>query len=338
MNENYHYFVVKTLACRAGFDDGEAQFIAAFSQQIDDFVFEHPVFLTQAPPQFFIDNGYAKKLDNNSWIFFPHSTGISTLLSVWSEFQKNTLVPFHFIPIKPLSEIDKSTNVNRDDYRCVIGSDKKAQMINNLAAQAVENVKTLKNNKSLMRLGMILHTYADTYSHCHYSGLHGWENNSFIFNVDNLIEPKNPVPVFDRIFYWLAPSIGHANTGHTPDICSYTIDLKMKNNINDAFSFDNNRSNSGSFGICSYNIFKFLCQANSQSEDFIKDTWSKLEKELLKAEPVADETDTEALTMHWKSYFSDIDYRYDKSQCFNLDIKIEGFNAVIAERVGISQK
>ena len=36
-----------------------------------------------------------------------------------------------------------------------------------------------------MQLGMALHTYADTYAHCGFSGLEGWENKAVIKKVHN---------------------------------------------------------------------------------------------------------------------------------------------------------
>lgn len=53
MNISYHYYTVKTLAVKAGFDDGDAQVIAYYSQMVDDFVLSHRVIMKETPPSFF---------------------------------------------------------------------------------------------------------------------------------------------------------------------------------------------------------------------------------------------------------------------------------------------
>ena len=67
MDINYHYFVVKTLACHAGFQEKDAQTIAYYSQQVDNFNLCEPVCVEQKPPQFFFDHHYAKKAARNLW-------------------------------------------------------------------------------------------------------------------------------------------------------------------------------------------------------------------------------------------------------------------------------
>ena len=43
MNIDFHYFVIKTLACAAGFSEEDAQTIAYYSQQVDDFTKSAPM-------------------------------------------------------------------------------------------------------------------------------------------------------------------------------------------------------------------------------------------------------------------------------------------------------
>ena len=64
----------------------------------------------------------------------------------------------------------------------------------------------LKNNNPY-RIGIALHTYADTWSHQNFTGLHqNW----------------NSVYPWYNIFKSIAPNIGHAEAGHSPDAISDT--------------------------------------------------------------------------------------------------------------------
>ena len=84
MDIDYHYFVIKTLAHAAGFPEEDAQTIAYYSQQVDDFTKCIPMWVRQEPPAFFIENQYAKKMENGLWKVQPHPTGIDVLQSLES--------------------------------------------------------------------------------------------------------------------------------------------------------------------------------------------------------------------------------------------------------------
>ena len=60
MNSNYHYFTVKTLSRKAGFPEKDAQQIAYYSQQVDDFILYPPLFLEGAAGEAKLKNGGAE--------------------------------------------------------------------------------------------------------------------------------------------------------------------------------------------------------------------------------------------------------------------------------------
>ena len=101
MDIDYHYYVIKTLARTAGFDEEDSQTIAYYSQQVDDFVKCLPMRVRQEPPAFFTEKGYAGKSLGGTWQVVPHPTGIDILQSVSGQYQHTTLAPFHFIPPQP---------------------------------------------------------------------------------------------------------------------------------------------------------------------------------------------------------------------------------------------
>jgi len=74
------------------------------------------------------------------------------------------------------------------------------QSIDSANARAV--LKKALDSDNPCRLGIALHSYADTWSHQNFSGLQ---------------EPWNSVYPWYNIFKSIAPNIGHAEAGHLPD-------------------------------------------------------------------------------------------------------------------------
>jgi hypothetical protein len=313
MNINYHYFVIKTLASYAGYTEDDAQWIAHFSQQIDDYILSSPLFLDEEPPEFFIENGMAYKLPLDLWLFFPHATGIDFISSVFEKFQRETITPFHFIPTKTLSEIESIHPVKRSDYCCVEATSSEAILVNRLMQDVTERASASHDKKTLMEFGMMLHTYADTFSHCHFSGLHGSENNSYVKEAFDTYKNAEGLNELEILFFKASPSIGHANVGHTPDICDYRINLIMKK------ADPIQRDNMTFFALCSRNLLEFLCKSNNRSP-IDTNEWEALQIKLSAAEKVPNEEDIPALEKHWKQVFPDYNYHYQKEEAFNLNL------------------
>lgn len=321
MDIHYHYFVVKTLAVHSGFSEEEAQTIAYYSQQVDDFTKRQPMYVEGEPPEFFTKNGFAKKVKEDIWMVVPHPTGIDVVQSLEDHYRHTTLAPFHFIPPRTFYETERRKGFTRADYRCVSATDrKKAVLVGEIICGAVNNVKKSRNEKSLMELGMALHTYADTYAHCGYSGLTGWENKAVIKKAYNQVTKKKETSAIERLFYKELPHIGHGNSGHVPDICSYQIDVAMLSKEKDKrYSAHIKRNNLKSFLECSHRILDMLCDA-AGSRPFSWLQWRRFSDKLAAALPVktSDESSTKKkeLTAHWKQYFPDISYAYDKNERF----------------------
>ena len=318
MDIDYHYYVIKTLARTAEFDEEDAQTIAYYSQQVDDFVKCSPMRVQQEPPAFFTEKGYARKSLGDTWQVVPHPTGIDILQSVRGQYQHTTLVPFHFIPPQSLSEIEAKPDYTRADYRCVRADDERAVLINRIMEEAVAAVQEEKCEKSLMQLGMALHTYADTYAHCGYSGLEGWENRAVIKRAYNQQTGNEEVPEPERCAFEMVPHIGHGNSGHVPDVCTYQIDVAMQKDEKDnALTLHIVRDNLKEFLICSKAIFEHLCRA-VQTDAGEKIVWDEFEQQLARAMqmPTSDETSRMKLTAHWNTVFPDIVYTYDKHERF----------------------
>lgn len=321
MNICYHYYTIKTLAVKSGFSEEDAQTIAHYSQMVDDFIFSSRVIINETPPDFFINNGLAKKLGNGNWAFLPCTTGIDVIKSVSHKYQRHTLAPFHFIPPVKISEIERKDNFTRLDYRCVRAGAKDGLIIDEILRSAAEKTKEEKNKKNLINLGMALHTYADTYAHCNYSGFHGYENESVIKKAFNKFTRSDGVSEAEILFYKELPSIGHGNVGSVPDICCCDIAYAMKSSEDSGLDYPVKRDNTESFAQCSRSILDVLCMINGRSL-FNDDEWNELQTLIAQAQYVKKEKD-KYLKESWSKAFPDINYHYDKNSDFSIKLNIE---------------
>ena len=318
MNINFHYFVIKTLAFAAGFSEEDAQTIAYYSQQVDDFTKSSPMQVRQEPPAYFMEKGYARELEDGLWELQPHPTGIDVLQSLEKHYRHTTLATFHFVPARSLTELEAAPDFTRADYRCVRADDENAALINLIMDEAVEAVRQHKCEQSLMQLGMAIHSYADTYAHCGYSGLEGWENSAFIKEAYNQMTGEEEVPSGERLAYWMLPHIGHGNSGHVPDVCTYQIDVAMRKDEKDsALTQHIVRDNLQEFLNCAKAIWEILCWA-ARTWGYRKEKWYELKERLVTAMqvPTSDEDNVEKLVAHWGSAFPEINYAYEEDQRF----------------------
>ncbi len=320
MDINYHYFVVKTLACHAGFCEKDAQTVAYYSQQVDNYNLREPLCVDRKPPDFFFERHYAKTAGKDLWFVMPHPTGINVAASLGKEYRQTSLAPFHFIPARGVDELEKEADFSRKDYRCIPACEEAAVLINEIVREAVEEVKKKKCTRSLMQLGMALHTYADTYAHCGYSGLDGWENRAVIRKAYNQQTGEEEVPEEEREFLKELPHIGHGNAGVVPDITAYQIDVAcQKDEADKEMSLHIRRDNLEWFLQCSREIMELLCEAvgTDMWEDEAWDTLKGILAEAMQV-PSYNEMRKKALLPHWRKLFPDIKYKYEKNERFFL--------------------
>ena len=165
MNVEFHYYTVYYLAQQAGFSDEDAEVLAYSSQYLDNalvsYEVEHPggVYETLVTHHFgFWDRG-------QEW-------------DVW--------IPFHFFPA--------GRDADRPSRRDAAENPLDVQP-NSPRAKAML-VEALKS-RDLYRVGIALHTYADTWAHQNFTG----RNEAW-----NVVDPNSPLP-----------PIGHAQARRDPD-------------------------------------------------------------------------------------------------------------------------
>lgn len=340
MNISFHYFLVKTLAHEACKVENvpmesRAQEIAYYSQLIDDYILcDTYIRLPKGykPPEFFFKHKLAEEEKNpivrtatgSKWKFFPANTGIpdvgvDMIKSITVSQQTYTFTPFHFIPPKPLTEMDHDSR-NRYHYQC-----EKAGEKNILIDHLIQEFKKMEP----MQLGMLLHTYADTYAHEKFSGFDMTENNVLLDDIWDRSQTPTKKVTFNSL-YNTVPAIGHARLAHVPDAfaLSFKYHHKATKEIVERYNMD-------SFMDCARNISNILFQYNGKP--ILSDgEWNRLKSKLILAGNACVSGATELTNIGdlkdiWKTYFPDVIYEYNKNG--NVSVKSDMTKVVNTEEL-----
>ena len=165
MNAEFHYYTVYYLALESGFTDDDARIVAYSSQYLDNAIVSYSVET---------DRGV-------------HETLVTHHFGFWDRSQEwEVWIPFHFFPA---GEINASTRADRrtNPLSVVPNSPSAKEML----------VGALKS-RNLYRVGIALHTYADTWAHQNFTG----RNEEW-----NRLDGSSPIP-----------PIGHAQARRDPDM------------------------------------------------------------------------------------------------------------------------
>jgi hypothetical protein len=309
MNLNYHYFAVKAIASKSGFAEDEAQIIASYSQFVDDFDLHEPIPLDDVPE-------FARYLATKipfGYFFNPVTTGFdgfSQALLLLEKNQKWVLTPFHFIPHKNIKQLP-----NRRDWRVIPARMDTPSLIREMLLNA-KNIfikdRKLNRKVNLMRIGMLLHTFADTYAHQNFSGYWGWENHSRLDKViDNITGKDITGSYFPEVVHKL-PSIGHLNVSTAPDDSNVTFSMHQRSSEKDDYTAYYSRSNTKEFLTPSREIMNFLrsCLEQPPIEESV---WNEFSKSLTKGFLTAERKGT-PLEKHWKGIFPAMRFYYSKEE------------------------
>ncbi len=170
MNSEFHYYAVYFLASHAGFSAGEAGTIAYSSQYVDDAVYSYEI------------------VGGSGQLFLPYRTLITQNYTFWDDETRDLVyLPFHFIPGDPLR---CSVERKEDIQNCYI--------VTPDSPISKELLIAALRSHNLYRIGIALHSYADTWAHQHFSGL---IDNSNIIDSGSILPP-----------------VGHLQALNDPDI------------------------------------------------------------------------------------------------------------------------
>ena len=333
MDISFHYCAVKTLALEAGFEDAYAEVIATFSQYIDDFNWITHIKCDNIPEWIKNHPDLDLFVPNSSSNFNPTTTGFINMVDyawlVTSGAQKFTVSPFHFIPQHSRTltwgKDARTTPASIGDHS-FIGSNLRKAKTEFLTSRLLDPhaPPILSIDLALMQIGMLLHTFADTYAHQLFNGYNAWVNNVEVTNVTDLttgadITHEMLLAIQESLSEAENKSndiieIGHMKAGHTPDLTYVSFSMNYKRESADSSrSMRYTRSNVVEFVKVSREILNYLRSLRNLHiiED---DAWdilrAKLTVAFLKHYKASDH-----FSKHhdnWKSVFPEYDYRYNK--------------------------
>ena len=190
MQIDFHYYCIGALARAAGFNSEEALIIAYASQYVDNSTESELIRL---------------EVKGGDIRFDPVRTAHSGLESFSWSAQKRVFIPFHFIPPKPFIP-----RKNEFSFVTEPGS--------SFAELLLEEADKEENpERRLCRIGIALHTFADSWSHQNFSGRLSRKEND-VENIHEWKENEYDHLEFENILFDLLPQIGHAEAGFFPDL------------------------------------------------------------------------------------------------------------------------
>lgn len=184
MQIDFHFYTIYALARASGFKPDDAHIVAYSSQNTDDAKYEHALD--------FENGGRFQQVLSAHKLFNPRALAKATCYRIW--------LPFHFLP----------GNSGRDFYGRMLTKP------NSIIAQRMveEFLSSDLKPYSLHRLGIILHVYADTWSHQNFMGIIRDMNDvKWLKGIKKSILKG----LTQRALGYWAPKLGHAQAGTIPD-------------------------------------------------------------------------------------------------------------------------
>ncbi|MBW2455801.1 MAG: hypothetical protein JRI68_14890 [Deltaproteobacteria bacterium] len=185
MQKDFHYYAIAVLARAAGFKPDAALTIAYASQYVDD--------ATEGEP-----------LKVGDLQFEPVRTAYAGLKAYSWSVQKKVYIPYHFLPPEPIRTPPARFKTEKADSDGAFAT----QLLDVALSEPDPELRPF-------RVGVALHTFADTWAHQGFSGRHHDEND--VEAIDHHKKGK-----WDHLFWANAyldflPKIGHTQAGHYPD-------------------------------------------------------------------------------------------------------------------------
>lgn len=308
MDINFHYAAVKVLAHHAGFSKEESQVIAYASQYVDDAVAHEPMPLDRNPDVSGIRFDVADK------VFDPICTAhkeLDYLRSAWKRKGRLLVyVCFHFIPqLRGTPTGSEFKRVRRD-----------GPLAGKLVRSALKALRTAtdetEKTRALIRLGMALHSYADTWAHQKFSGEWDKANN----DISNLkikaagARWRDVDPVSWFLSYAM-PDIGHAEAGTLPDRSEIAWKCSPPKRT------PKGQSNCDEFLSAAEKILSLLSRATGDGA-----RWSTVRGKLRKCfKKPADHEDFNRSRKHeWRTQFPGLGFDYDERTWFEDALRPKG--------------
>jgi hypothetical protein len=206
MNIDFHYAAIKVLAHQAGFSIPDSQLIAYASQYVDDATAHKEVVLNKNPG--------VSEIRYINGEFDPICTAHKHLDYAKGMINRRSralvYVCFHFIHSLEGTKDFSQRKVKRDGVLA-------RELVMLALKEWKESKSRIEKRRALIKLGVALHSYADTWSHQGFSGYWDDQNNDI-----SKLEIKNGAKWYEKagvstFLSYAAPNIGHAEAGTVPD-------------------------------------------------------------------------------------------------------------------------
>ena len=310
MEINYHYFAVKVLAMKAGFCEMDAQRIAFYSQAISDFNTNKPILLNKIPSYAL----HLAKKESGKWLFFPVTTGFDSWFNyeqlALKSNQRSIAIPFHFIPTQKLNDPVSS----RSEYRVIAATMSTPSLIRDMLLEAREAYCNETISSNLIRIGILLHIFADTYAHQNFSGFSGWENNAQLTSATKLNISQDIQSSYNPQGQIQPPPVGSANLQRIPNDANLLFYWKQQQTGKDDYSLFCSRNNMEEFCKVSLEILNYLRSCRKR-KPITNTSWSEFEGNLKECF-LTSENQFDGLSAHWQKHFPNVEFCYEKTDLF----------------------
>ena len=193
-------------------------------------------------------------------------------------FQRYTCTPFHFIP-------PERSMIGKKEYQTAPATLGDESIISRLLEKARDEYRAaadeMARHRALMRIGVLLHIFADTVAHQLFSGFNAYVNFVDLVNVVNNITGADETAAYKSSIQkslkllkdWvpsITPAIGHMMIEHVPDLTH--LSFTMEYTGDDGRKHRYTRSNTTEFIQMSRQILDFLCDCLGRPR-FEDDRW-----------------------------------------------------------------
>lgn len=289
MRIDFHFYTIYALARAVGFSPDKAYVIAYSSQYTDDEVEERKIL--------FENGGEFEPFITGHRILDPHTVSAEICKRVW--------IPFHFLP----------GNLGDGDEKLITRAN--GPIAGEMISQFL-SYDLLPYSCHL--LGIMLHVYADTWSHQNFMGI-----------TDDMNRVNDLVVEGENIYlYKLAPPLGHAQAGSTPD--EPRLAWEYSGYQGGAQDIDNYRRALQAAQNCYLLLSKFMDKFAHDFRDSSLIKWAEIEGKVLKLFQY--NKDLRGCINSWGEAINngefgfmphekDINLIYDAGEWFNIAIKTE---------------
>ncbi len=293
MNKNFHYGVIRVLCEKAGLTSKDSQVIAYASQYVDNCVKQD--YISIRVEGFPYSPEWQELFNRDSCEFWPVQTShkdADIIRSFNPKVSRKIWSAFHMVP----TEIITQENISDKDVFITKENGPVAQALVNNAVDSIAKSRNMNHgivgNKELIKLGIALHSFADSWAHDDFSGIKDHRNQKKETQIRAKGQWKNVVNpgTFE---------IGHA-FGSAPDdpvVWRYQ-------NVNNGDYIE--KDNVSRFLECAEIIYQLLCRITEHEDPF-----SDIEKRIKRGIESGETS----------YFFPEIKFYYDKNEWKDKAIK-----------------